>query len=285
MRHPVIVALCLGGMALAGCNRGSDAEVSRALKSVNVIDESNLSDVMLTVADPKESVAYFQRTLAENPDRIDLQRNLGKALVRAGDAAGAVKVWDVVIAHPEATADDRVAMADALLRANDWKRAETVLGTIPPTHETFERYRLEAMIADSNRNWKKADSFYETAAGLTNRPAGVLNNWGFSKLTRGDYTGAEKLFTEAIGYDPKLFTAKNNLVMARGAQRKYDLPMVEMTQTERAELLHTMALTAIKSGDVNTGRGLLQEAIDTHPQHFDAAARALRALDANVRRS
>lgn len=285
MRHPVILALCLGGMALAGCNRGADAEVSRALKSVNVIDESNLSDVMLTVADPKESVAYFQRTLAENPDRIDLQRNLGKALVRAGDAAGAVKVWDLVVAHPEATSDDRVSLADALLRANEWKRAETVLGTIPPTHETFERYRLEAMIADANRNWKKADSFYETAAGLTNRPAGVLNNWGFSKLTRGDFTGAEKLFSEAIGYDPKMFTAKNNLVMARGAQRKYDLPMVDMTQTERAELLHTMALTAIKSGDVNTGRGLLQEAIDTHPQHFDAAARALRALDANVKRS
>lgn len=285
MRHPVILALCLGGMALAGCNRGADAEVSRALKSVNVIDESNLSDVMLTVADPKESVAYFQRTLAENPNRIDLQRNLGKALVRAGDAAGAVKVWDLVVAHPEATSDDRVSLADALLRANEWKRAETVLGTIPPTHETFERYRLEAMIADANRNWKKADSFYETAAGLTNRPAGVLNNWGFSKLTRGDFTGAEKLFSEAIGYDPKMFTAKNNLVMARGAQRKYDLPMVDMTQTERAELLHTMALTAIKSGDVNTGRGLLQEAIDTHPQHFDAAARALRALDANVKRS
>lgn len=283
MRHPLIVALCLGSIALAACNRSSDEEVNRALKDVNVIDESNLSDIMLTVADPKESVSYFARTAAENPDRMDLQRNLGKALVRNGQAAEATKVFEGVIARAESTDADRVELADALIRANEWKRAEQVLGSIPPTYETFQRYRLEAMVADSNKQWQKADSFYEIAAGLTNRPAGVLNNWGFSKLTRGDYKGAEKLFADAVSYDPKLFTAKNNLVMARGAQRKYDLPVIEVTQTERAELLHTMALTAIKGGDVNVGRGLLQEAIDTHPQHFDAAVRALRAMEANVK--
>jgi Flp pilus assembly protein TadD len=284
MRHPMILALCLVGLALSACNRGSDAEVQRALKDVNVIDESNLSDIMLTVADPKESAAYFARTAAANPERIDLQRNLGKALVRAGQPAEAAKVWEGVLTRPEANNDDRVELADALLRANDWKRAEAVLGMIPPTHESFQRYRLEAMVADSNKNWKKADSFYEIASGLTNRPAGVLNNWGFSKLSRGDYKGAEKLFADAITYDPKMFTAKNNFVMARGAQRRYDIPVFEMTQTERAELLHTMGLTAIKAGDVNVGRGLLQEAVETHPQHFDAAVRALRALDANVKR-
>ena len=132
------------------------------------------------------------------------------------------------------------------------------------------------------KNWKKADSFYEIAAGLTTKPAGVLNNWVFSKLTRGDNAGAEKLFTEALKYDPALFTAKNNLVLARAGQRKYDLPVVEMTQPERAELLYTMALAAIKQGDVSVGKGLLQQAIDTHPQHFEAAARALAALDSNV---
>jgi Flp pilus assembly protein TadD len=284
MRHTVIVALCLGGMALTACQRATDAEVSRTLKNVNVIDESNLSDIMLTVGDPKEAVTYFQRTAAENPDRIDLQRNLAKSLVRAQSPAEAARVWEVVVARPDSGPEDKVDMADALIRANDWKRAEQVLASIPPTHETFARYRLEAMVADANKQWKKADSFYEIAAGLTNRPAGVLNNWGYSKLSRGDYAGAEKLFVEAISYDPKLFTAKNNLVMSRGAQRRYDLPVVEMTQVERAELLHTLALTAVKQGDVTVGRGLLQEAIDTHPQHFEAAVRSLRALDANVKR-
>ena len=130
-----------------------------------MIDESNLSDIMLTVGDPKESVAYFQKTSAENPDRIDLKRGLAKSLIRAGQTAEGVTAWEQVAAHPEATLDDRVSLADALIRANDWKRAEAELNKIPPTHETYERYRLEAMVADSQKNWKKADSFYEIAVG------------------------------------------------------------------------------------------------------------------------
>mgnify|MGYP000114639453 CR=1 FL=1 len=282
MRHMSWGPLLIGGaILLGGCGDGSDA-ASRAIQNVNLIDETNLNEMMLTVADPREAVAYFQQAAQENPDRIDLQRGLARSLVRAGQAADAVPVWRRVTAHADATNDDRVDYADALIRSNNWDRAAEVLHAIPPTHETFERYRLEAMIADSRKQWDKADSFYEIAAGLTTRPASVLNNWGFSKLTRGDFAGAERLFTQAIRYDPRLFTAKNNLVMARGAQRNYQLPVIEMSQTERAQLLHTLALAAIKQGDVNTGRTLLSEAIDSHPQHFEVAVRALRALDGNA---
>lgn len=137
------------------------------------------------------------------------------------------------------------------------------------------------MGSDSNREWKKADSFYETAAGLTTKPAGVMNNWGYSKLTRGDFKSAERLFGDAIRQDQKLFTAKNNLVLARGAQRNYQLPVIPMDQTERAQLLHTLGLSAVKQGDVETAKGLLRDAIQTHPQHFEAAVRSLRALEVN----
>jgi Flp pilus assembly protein TadD len=283
MRHPIFLALCIGGtVALSACAGSENADVSSAMKSVNVIDESNLNDIMLTVGDPNESVAYFRKTAAENPDRVDIKRGLAKSLVRAQQPQEAANVWAEVMRDPSADPDDHVAYADALIRANEWTRAEAELNKIPPTHETYERYKLEAMVADSNKNWKKSDSFYEIAAGLTTTPAGVYNNWGYSKLTRGDFIGAEKLFFDAITFDPQLFTAKNNLVLARGAQRKYDIPVIKMNQTERAQLLHTMALSAIKQGDVQTGKGLLQEAIDTHPQHFDAAVRSLAALDANV---
>jgi Flp pilus assembly protein TadD len=281
MRHPVLFALCLSGtVALGACQKTSDAEVQRALDSVNVIDESNLNDIMLTVGDPNEAVAYFSKATTEQPDRIDLQRGLAKSLIRAQRPTEAVAAWTKVASSAQGTEDDRVALADALIRVNEWQRAEAELNKIPPTHETYERYRLEAMVADSKRDWKKADSFYEIAAGLTTKPAGVMNNWGYSKLTRQDYAGAEKLFVEAITFDPSLFTAKNNLVLARGAQRKYDMPVVPMSQTERAELFYTLALTAIKQGDVTVGKGLLQNAIDTHPQHFEAATRSLAALEA-----
>jgi tetratricopeptide (TPR) repeat protein len=280
MRHAFFVSVCLGGaIALSACEKKADADVERAIKTVNVIDESNLNDVMLAAADPDEAVTYFQRTAADNPDRIDVQRGLAKSLVRAQKPSEAAIAWGRVNSMPGSTDDDRVEYADALIRTSNWDKAEAELNKVPPTYETFKRYRLEAMIADSNKQWDKADSFYETAVGLTTKPSGVLNNWGYSKLTRGAYSEAEKLFFEALRYDPNMFTAKNNIVLARGAQRNYELPIVSMTQVERAQLLHTLALAAIKQGDVTIGRGLLQEAVDTHPQYFEAAERSLRALD------
>ena len=281
MRNAGLWSLCLVGMlGLTACGQGkSDKEIEEALKDVNVIDETNLNQVMLTAADPNEAVAYFQRASAANPKRVDLKRGLAVSLVRAQKPRLGAKAWEEVMAMPGSNNDDRVEYADALIRANDWQTAEAQLDQVPPTHETYKRYRLEAMIADSNKEWDKADSFYEVAVGLTTKPSGTLNNWGYSKLTRGEYREAERLFTEALTYDDSMFTAKNNLVLARAAQHRYDLPVVSMTQRERAELLYTAALSAIKQGDLNTGKSLLSDAIETHPQHFDAAVRSLEALE------
>ena len=266
-------------LALAACDT-TRADVERALDPLNMIDETNLSEIMLSAAAPEEAVTHFRRALAEDPDRIDLQRGLASSLVRAGRAGESLAVWQSVVAHAGSMEQDRVDYADALIRNGNWDEAQAQLDAIPPTYETYERYRLEAMIADSEEDWARADSFYETAAGLTTRPANVLNNWGYSHLTRGDYDGAEELFLRAISYDPDLFTAKNNLVLARAAQGNYQMPLVGMTQIERAQLLHTAALAAIRRGDIEIGRGLLNDAVDTHPQHFEAAVSALRALEA-----
>ncbi|MEM6726888.1 MAG: tetratricopeptide repeat protein [Pseudomonadota bacterium] len=283
MRRIFSMSLCTAGLiGLAACDTQEAADVDRAFAGVNVVDETNLNDVMLSVADPNEAVTYFQRTLGEQPDRIDLQRGLAASLVRARRNTEAVAAWKKVNAHEEANDEDRIELADALIRNNEWDQADQVLDSVPPTMESFKRYRLEAMVADSNREWKKADSFYETAVGLTTRPAGVMNNWGYSKLTRGDFAGAERLFADAIRQDSSVFTAKNNLVLARGAQKNYTLPVLPTTQSERAQLLYTMALSAIKQGDTTIGKGLLRDAIDTHPQYFEAAVRSLEALEGNV---
>ena len=280
MRHPGFVISCLAGaLALSACSQSSTGEVNRAFRNVNVVDESNLNEIMLTVGDPNEAVVYFQRTLKDNPERIDIMRGLAQSLVKARRPSEATIAWARVVDHPEATENDKVDYADALIRNDEWDKADKVLDSVPPTHETYKRYRLEAMVADSNKEWDKADSFYQTAVGLTTKPGGVMNNWGYSKLTRGDFGEAEKLFAQAIQQDPDLFTAKNNLILARGAQRNYSLPVIPMQQTERAQLLYTLGLSAVKQGDVDTGKTLIREAIDTHPQHYEDAVRSLRALE------
>ena len=278
MRHITIIA-GLGLLALAACGQNRDEDAVRdAMQEVNVIDEAGPSDVMLTVADPQEAVAYFTRALRENPGRVDLERNYAKALTRAGRSTEATSAWEKVIANPQSTADDRVELAGAYIRINEWGKARGALDAVPPTHETFDRYRYEAMVADAQEQWDKADSYYEIAVGLTTTPAGVMNNWGFSKMSRGDYQAAERLFTDALRHEPNLFTAKNNLVMARGAQRNYDLPVIPMSQQERAQLLYTLALAAIKQNDITIGRGLLEDAVETSPTYFEEASRALDAL-------
>ena len=51
-----------------------------------------------------------------------------------------------------------------------------------------------------------------------------------------------------------------------------------MTQEERARLIYTAALAAVKQGDINQGKRLLREAIDTSPTFFEEASRSLAAL-------
>jgi Tfp pilus assembly protein PilF len=281
MRHPVFIALCLfGTVGLTACQPGvSRSQADRAVADAAQIDQSNLIDIMLNVADPAEAVSYFKNALTVTPDRIELKRGLAKSLSRAKLYTEATIILKEIIASPDGNNEDRLALVDVLIRSNEWDKAEAVLAQIPPTVETYERYRLEALVADSKHNWKKADSFYEIAVGLTNKPQSVLNNWGFSKLTRGDASGAEKLFIQALTYDPKMFTAKNNLVLARAKQRKYDLPIVDMTQDERAQLLYTAGLAAVKQGDISQGKQLLQQAVDTAPTYFEAASRSLKALE------
>lgn len=281
MRHPTLLVLCLAGTGfLSACDKGlSRSQADRAVAEAQAVDQSNLSDIMLTVADPTEAVNYFKNALAVSPDKIELKRGLAKSQTRAGLYAEATATLGDILSSPGATDDDRLMLADVLIRSGEWDKAAATLNAIPPTVETYERYRLEAMVADSRKDWKKADSYYSVAVGLTNKPQSVLNNWGFSKLTRGDGPGAEKLFIQALTYDPAMFTAKNNLVMARAMQRKYDLPVIAMTQEERAKLLYTAGLAAVKQGDLTTGKQLLQSAVDTAPTYFEEAARSLAALE------
>lgn len=281
MRQPFLIpTVIVCGVILSACAQETEEEkVERTFQEVNVIDETNLNDVLLSAADPNEAVTYFQRASLKNPDRIDLQRGLAISLTRAKRSTEAAAAWKRVTEMKGTNNADKVEYADALVRSGDWSKAKATLDKIPPTYETFQRYRLEALVADSRKDWKSADHFYETAVGLTTRPAGVMNNWGYSKMTRGQYAQAERLFTEAIRQDKSLFTAKNNLVLARSAQGNYGMPVVPMTQVERAHLLNTMGISAVKQGDLNLAKNLFREAISTHPQHYDEAVRSLRALE------
>ena len=263
---------------LAGCTEMTDAEKNADLGPVNAIDATGLNDIMLNLADPAEAVAFFRDSLAQSPDRIDLKKGYAQALTQNKQYAEAALIYEQLIDAGEADSEDRLNYADALVRNGAWEEARAQLNAIPPTIETFDRYFLEALVADHYKEWEKADNFYDIARGLTTRPAQVLNNWGISKLDRGKYKEAEKLFKQAIAADSTMFTAKNNLVITLGKQGVYRLPVIPMNDKERAILLYNLAREAIRNGDVDVARGLLADAIDIHPQHFAPAVSLLDSL-------
>ena len=151
MRHPIVLTLCVAFVGLSACERSGEDQVQEALADINVIDETNLNDVMLTVGDPDEAVRYFANANASQPGRIDLQRGLALSLIRAGRPTEGIAAWQTVVANEESDNNDRVELAGAYVRANQWDDAAATLNTIPPTFETFNRYRLEAMVADSRQ--------------------------------------------------------------------------------------------------------------------------------------
>lgn len=275
----------LAGLSVAGCSDPQrDREAIESLDGINVIDASNLNEIMLDFADPNAAAGYFLNALNNDPTRVEFKQGYARSLMRARRPAEAALAYEQMDGNGELTDADRLYYAEALIQNGEWQKADAQLDAIPPTLETYDRYRLEAMIADFQKEWKKSDAFYEIARGLTTRPAAIYNNWGISKMARKDFKGAEEMFRKSVSFDRELFSAKNNLAISRANRKVYELPVVPMSAVEKAEILHNIALQAIRNGDVNIGRGLLEEAIEVHPQHFDEATRKLAALEANVQR-
>ncbi|MEM8658245.1 MAG: tetratricopeptide repeat protein [Pseudomonadota bacterium] len=283
IRRSTVVLLAT--LVVAGCQDPDKArEEIQSLDSLNVIDENNLNNILLDFADPEQAVVYFQSSLAKEPDRLEFKQGYAQSLARAGRLEEAVLAYQSIEATGELTNTDRLSYTEALIQTGEWEKGKAQLAAIPPTVETYDRYRLEAIVSDFQKSWDRSDAYYEQARELTTRPAAIFNNWGISKAARGDRPAAEEMFTRAISFDSSLFSAKNNLAISRATRKVYELPIVPMSKQEEAELLHNIALQAIRNGDVDIGRGLLEEAVETHPQFFSEATAKLEALDRNVAR-
>lgn len=278
MPASTLAGLCL--VALSGCSNGpTRAEVERALHDASLGGTGGAYGELSSDADPTAAAARLELIVAQDPENLRALRGFASALSKSAETGRAVTAWEVVLSHAQASYDDRLDYGKALVRAGRWPDAEAVLTAIPPTHNSLTKFQLAAILADNKKRWKEADSAYQAAAALQPTAASVYNNWGYSNLSRGNYREAERLFMRSLQFDRTLFTTKNNLAMARAGQRNYKLPQIEMTQEERAQLIYTMALTAIKTGEVHSGKTLLREAIDSHPRHFEEAVRALRTLE------
>ena len=164
----------------------------------NVIDEANLTDLLLTAGDPNESVAYFQGALAQDPDRVDYQRGLAVSLTRAKRLPEAARIYQEMIASGRAQPADRLDYALVAAQLDKWTEVKSILIQLPGGLNTGRRHMVEGMLADHEQNWAAADAAYARAETLSTNPANVLNNWGVSRMSRGDLPAAAQSFEKAL---------------------------------------------------------------------------------------
>lgn len=267
-------------MILSGCGE-SVSEKEDPLGS-NVIDAAQIGDLLLTAGDPEESIVYFEAALAQEPNRADFRRGLAKSLTRAKRFPEASRVYQEMIALGQDEPSDQLDYALVAAHLRNWDEVSSVVSSIPPGLDTPRRYMVEAMLADNQQNWAAADAAYARAEALSPNPASILNNWGVSLMSRGDLPKATSTFERALTYNSRLFSAKNNLAISRGLQGNFQLPIVPMTEREKAIILNNLGLIALRKGEKNIAKGLFAAAVEAHPQHYSAAADRLAALEAVV---
>ena len=175
--------------------------------------------------------------------------------------------------------NDRFAFLRDLVRAEFWPEAESQIAAIGDTVTWTPAQRLYAAVTfDNLQRWEDADLSYSRALSGSKRQAAVLNNWGVSKLARQDYDAAEQLFGQALDADPQFAHAKVNLALASALKGDFDIPALAMDEIEKAHLFHDVGLIALRRGDKETARRLIQAAVDSHPRHYRKAADLLTKL-------
>ena len=273
------LAVAVTVMGLSACVSVSDKEDPLA---ENIIDEADLNDLMLIAADPSDAVRYFQQALAHEPDRADFRRGLAISLSRDKRYTEAARVFQELITLDQDRPADRLEYAFVAIRLDRWDDVRTLSQSFPDGLQTSRRFSIDAMVADQDNDWAAADAAYAQAERLSSKPAVVLNNWGVSQMSRGDLSAAEATFRRAVSFDARLFSAKNNLAIVRGLQGQYALPLVPLSEEERAVLLNNLGIIAMRLGDERIARGLFAAAVDAHPQYYASAADKLAVLEAVV---
>lgn len=275
----LVAAVALLG--LSACDSIKDREAKPPIPN-NVVDAAGLNDLLLTAGNPEESILFFQQALSQEPDRADFRRGLAISMTRAKQYLGAARVYEEMIALKQAEPADRLEYGLVQARLNKWDQVRQIIAGLPAGLNSSRRHLVDAMLADHQQDWGAADQAYARAESLTTNPATILNNWGVSLMSRGELPRATATFERALSYNSRLFSAKNNLAISRGLQGNFELPVVPMTSKERAIVLYNLGVIAIRKGEQRVAKGLLAAAVDSHPQHYPAAADQLAALEGAV---
>ena len=86
---PVMAALAAG---LANC-APTNVENKPDPLAGDIIEEANLTDLLLAAGDPSDAVLYFERAVERNPESYQARRGLAKSYAKAKRYPEAARVY------------------------------------------------------------------------------------------------------------------------------------------------------------------------------------------------
>lgn len=231
----------------------------------------------------QDTVSLFRHAVAVTDGNALAHVNLGRALARQGDAAGAERHYREAIRIRPRDADARTGLGVLLMQQG--RSAEAL-------EQHAEAVRLNPASADARFNLGAAEarlgrpseamSHYAEALRLNPRLAAAHYNWGNLLAAQGRWAEAESRFAEAARLHPENALALNNLGLAIGLQGRWPQAAEVLRRAvaldpgdARARVNHGRALRAL--GRLAEARAEWQEAIRLDPRG-PAAAEAREEL-------
>jgi tetratricopeptide (TPR) repeat protein len=170
----------------------------------------------------ESTVTLFSHAVAVTGDNALAHMNLGRALARQGDTAGAERHYREAIRIRPADADARTGLGVLLMQQG------RVLEALAEHQEAARRnpasadarFNLGAAEARMGRA-AEAASHYAEALRLNPSLAAAHYNWGNLLAAQGRWAEAEARFAEAARIQPENVEALNNLGLAVGLQGRW----------------------------------------------------------------
>ncbi len=265
---------CLGAMlaGLAGCQTllgGSAEGVAPPPSNQTSTLRSLLGQVGLS--GEAEAAAPQAPQPEADPNSVETLRSLARNLGSERRHAEAAEMWTRVLATSGAVETDRDEYIRTLVRLQRWEDARQQLEATQEAPASETRLQLSGLIYDQWKDWTAADQAYSQLFLVATKPEIALNNWGMSKMVRGEYGQAALDFGEAIKIRSDFKNAHINLALARGFNGEFLMPEVNLTAVERAHLYHDFGVIASQNNNSAKAEELFTQAIETHPQYFEEA--------------
>ncbi len=250
------------------------AEVESPVDALALVDAA-IADRRLADADA------ILRRIKLDPRSPDLRLRQAELAMAAGRRAEALTGFGLLLDELEVGARAWQGLGLARLNEKDIPGAAEALDTAIRQDPGLYRAQLaRGVVADRQRDWKRAETAYAAALQIKPADAAALSNRGWSRLLRGNAAQAETDLAAAVAADPGLATAANNLRMARAMQGRYEEAFLGSTPETLAADLDMVGFAALARGDYDVAEAYFRRALALSPQHDKMAATNLEWLEA-----